>query len=253
MNMRKYIYVILMAAVCAVSSCTEDDLMVAGNDHYIYFEKFYRDAVFPGKERADSTMASFFFLADDVKELKAPLVVNMAGRLLEYDRKFKLRVVPEMTTATPDEYKLDDTYTFRAHNVSETAKNQSDTIGIRMFKSSRLGTMSHGVKLTVELVPMDDLKLGQTDRIRAVIVLTKDAIKPEWWDAEVTNNLLGSYSSRKYKLFVLNIDPQATLNAEMLAKEPYKAIQLVRKFKQWLIAHPDQAVEEGGGTMTVNV
>ena len=137
----------------------------------------------------------------------------MTGRLLEQDATFKLKVVPDMTTALPDEYKLQDTYTFRAHNVPEGAKNQSDTIAIRMFRSSRLKSMPHGVKLTVELIPMGEIQLGQTERTRAVIVLTRDAVKPEWWDTDVTNNLFGEYSSRKYKLFLLNIDKQATLNA----------------------------------------
>ena len=122
-----------------------------------------------------------------------------------------------------------------------------------MHRSARLASMPNGVRLTVELVPLGDLKLGQTERTRAVIILTRDAVKPAWWDAEITNNLFGEYSSRKYKLFLLNIDPGATLNADMLRQAPYKAILLVRKFKQWLQEHPSQAVEEDGRPMTVNV
>ena len=93
--------------------------MTFGQEHHIYFEKFYKDAAAPGKEKADSTIASFFFENDDVSEIDAKVVVNMTGRLLEQDATFKLKVVPDMTTALPDEYKLQDTYTFRAHNVPE--------------------------------------------------------------------------------------------------------------------------------------
>ena len=227
--------------------------MTFGDEHHIYFEKFYKDAAAPGLERADSTLASFFFFTDDVEELQAPLVVNMTGRLLESDVPFKLRVVPEMTTANPDEYKLDDQYVFRAHNVSEGAKNQSDTISIRMFRSARLKDMPNGVRLCVELVPMGEILLGQTERTRAVIILTRDAVRPEWWDGAVSKTLFGDYSSRKYKLFLLNIDPDATLNADMLRTQTWKAIDLVRKFKKWLAEHPEQAVEEDGSPMTVNV
>lgn len=253
--MKKYFYIILMsmAVIPMLTACSEEDLMYFGDEHHIYFEKFYKDAVAPGKERADSTLASFFFYTDDVNELEAKVVVNMTGRLLEKDEKFQLKVVPEMTTATPDEYKLDDFYTFRAHNVSEGATNQSDTIGIKMLRSARLKDLPHGVKLTVELVPMGELKLGQTERTRAVIILTRDAVKPVWWDVDVEHNLFGYYSSRKYKLFLLYIDPGATLNADMLKNQTWKAIALVQKFKAWLAEHPDQAVEEDGSPMTVNV
>lgn len=243
-----------MAAVLAMfTACQEDELQLWETDHHIYFEKFYKDAVAPGKERADSTLASFFFYTDDVNEIEAKLVVNMTGRLLENDMPFKLRVVDEMTTANSDEYTLQDQYVFRANHVNDTATNQRDTIAVKMHRSARLKDMPNGVRLTVELVPMGELKLGQTERTRAVIILTRDAVKPEWWDAEVTNNLFGEYSSKKYKLFLLYIDPGATLNADMLEKAPYKAIQLVRKFKQWLQEHPDLAVEENGEPMTVNV
>ena len=100
---------------------------------------------------------------------------------------------------------------------------------------------------------MGDVQLGQTERIRAVIILTRDAVRPEWWDADVTNNLFGEYSSRKYKLFLLYIDKKASLNEEMLKTAPYKAIQLVRRFKKWLDEHPEKAIEEDGSKMTVNV
>ena len=226
--MKKLLYLLSVVAVLGMfTACQEDELQLWGNEHHIYFEKFYKDAIAPGKERADSTLTSFFFYADEVNDLEAKLVVNMTGRLLEKDLLFKLKVVDET--------------------------NQRDTITVKMHRSARLASMPNGVRLTVELVPMGDLKLGQTERTRAVIILTRDAVKPAWWDAEISNNLFGEYSSRKYKLFLLNIDPGATLNADMLRQAPYKAILLVRKFKQWLQEHPSQAVEEDGRPMTVNV
>ena len=252
--MKKLLYLLSMTAVLGMfTACQEDELQLWGNEHHIYFEKFYKDAIAPGKERADSTLTSFFFYADEVNDLEAKLVVNMTGRLLEKDLLFKLKVVDEMTTANANEYTLQDQYVFRAHHVNDTATNQRDTITVKMHRSARLASMPNGVRLTVELVPLGDLKLGQTERTRADIILTRDAVKPAWWDDEITNNLFGEYSSRKYKLFLLNIDPGATLNADMLRQAPYKAILLVRKFKQWLQEHPSQAVEEDGRPMTVNV
>lgn len=252
MKRTKY-FIGMFAMLLTVCSCSEKDLMVFGNEHHIYFDKFYKNAAAPGKETADSTLASFFFEHDDVNEIEAKLVVHITGKLLDQDRQFALKVVPELTTAKPDEYRLADSYVFRANNVSAEAKNQSDTIAINMLRSERLKDMPHGVRLCVELIPMGDLLLGQTERTRAIINLTRDAIQPEWWDAEVTSVLLGNYSSRKYKLFLTHIDPKATLNASMLKFETYKAYELVRRFKKWLIENPEEAKEEDGSRMTVNV
>lgn len=251
--MRKLLFTLPLAAIALFSSCKEETLTTFGDDHYLYFEKYYMDEKEPGKHTADSTFASFFFLSDDVDAVDAMLQVNLAGRDLTKDETFKLRVVPEGTTANPDEYKLADTYTFRARPAAANATNRTDTVVIQMYRRARLKDMPKGVRLMVELVPMGDLQLGQTERTKAIVILTRDAIKPAWWNKEVTELLLGDYSSRKYKLFVMNIDPTASLNEKMLSDAPWKARKLVLKFKEWLGKHPDQAVEEDGSPMTVKI
>ena len=99
--MRKLFYMLPLAAIAWLSSCQEQPLTTFGDDHYIYFDKYYVDEKEPGKHTADSTFASFFFLSDDVDAVDAALLVHMAGRNLTKDETFKLRVVPEGTTATP--------------------------------------------------------------------------------------------------------------------------------------------------------
>ena len=37
--------------------------------------------------------------------------------------------------------------------------------------------MPKGVRLMVELVPLGNLQLGQTERTKAIVILTRDAIK----------------------------------------------------------------------------
>lgn len=251
--MKQLLYLLPLPAFSLLSSCQEEALKTFGDEHYIYFDKFYKNASAPGKETADSTLASFFFFTDDVNTIDVPVVVHMAGRDLAHDETFQLKMIPEMTTATANEYKLDDHYTFRARPAAEGATNRSDTIIIKMFRSARLGSMPHGVKLTVELVPMGGLRLGQTERTRAILVLTRDAIKPKWWNREVTDNLLGEYSSRKYKLFLMNVDKKAKFNGDLIRTAPHKAIELVMQFKKWLADHPAEAVEEDGSKMTVKV
>ena len=39
--MKKYIYILPLAALLACVSCQEEGLMTFGQEHHIYFEKFY--------------------------------------------------------------------------------------------------------------------------------------------------------------------------------------------------------------------
>ncbi len=250
--MNKYLYSALTLLILLFSSCKEEGIKIWEEKHHIYFEKFYKDAKF-GKEKADSILASFFFLPDEEMNLDVRLVVNITGRLLEKDQPFRLKVVNDMTTAVPEEYTLAEEYIFRANNVSADARNQSDTIKVQMHKTPRLKNLPNGVRLVVELEPLGDLELGQKDRTRAIINLNNDAIRPEWWDKEVEETLMGKFSYRKYKLFNLHIDKKRIVNGDLFKKNISKFIQLVRNFKKWLIEHPEEAVEEDGTPMTVQV
>ena len=111
-------------------------------------------------------------------------------------------------------------------------RNRNDTIAIKMNRSARLKDFPHGIRLMVELVPQGDLQLGQSERIRALVVLTRDAIKPKWWKDEVETNLLGSYSSKKYKLFVTHIRYQANLQRRLVKRNTAKSNTASEKLQE---------------------
>lgn len=47
----------------------------------------------------------------------------------------------------------------------------------------------------------------------------------------MTSNLLGDYSTKKYKLFLNEIDKKAEMSEELIREHPDKAIQLTLEFK----------------------
>ena len=203
--------------------------MVFGSDHYIYFDKFWKDASYPGTEKADSTEVTFFFVGEDENSTNAELIVVLAGRQLEHDLDFKLRVVPELTTALPEEYTLKDKYTFHARPVQEGDTRFQDTIQIQLNKSARLDTMSAGYRLVLEVVPDENVKPGQYERARSVIRIVKDPVRPEWWNSEVDIYLLGTYSATKYKLFLENVPGKgcfvAPQNRELLREAQLRRVE----------------------------
>lgn len=223
-----------------LTSCQEDPIMVFGNDHYLYFDKFWKDATYPGTEKADSTEVTFFFVDKNDNSTTADLIVAMAGRQLDHDLHFQLRVVPEMTTALPEEYTLQDQYTFRALPVKEGDTRFQDTIHIQLNKSARLDTMENGYRLVLEIVPNEEVKVGQTERIRSIIHIMKDPVRPDWWTEEVVVYLLGTYSATKYKLFLENIPGAYDMDQDMIENHPDEARKLALEFKKWLQEHPSE-------------
>ena len=233
------------------SACTEQDIEHFGERHEVYFYKYFMDEEAPGTAKADSTDVTFFFAKPTDDHVMAEIVVALAGRPLTKDLHFGLKVVKDMTTATPDEYVLENSYTFRARPIPAGASLILDTIQIRMNRSARLNDLEEGIRLVVEIVPSDELQVGQFERSKAVIHLTKDAVKPEWWTLEVSAGLLGNYSSLKYKTFLENIPGAYSLDGNMIKSAPDEAIKLVKLFKQWLAENP--TVDENGLPMSVEV
>lgn len=236
--MKRYILLLAIIGIVLFSACNEQDIEPFGDRHEVYFLKYYMDEKAPGTAKADSTDVTFFFAKPTDDHVMAELVVVLAGRPITEDLHFGLKVVNEMTTATPDEYTLEDVYTFRARSIPGDAEMIQDTILIRMNKSQRLSDLKDGVRLVVEVVPTNDVHAGQYERSRAVIHLTKDAVRPLWWTKEVEAYLLGSYSSLKYKTFLENVPGAYDLNGAMIEAHPDEALKLVRAFKAWLAENP---------------
>lgn len=141
------------------SACTEQDIEPFGERHEVYFYKYFMDEEAPGTAKADSTDVTFFFAKPTDDHVMAEIVVALAGRPLTKDLHFGLKVVKDMTTATPDEYVLENSYTFRARPIPAGASLILDTIQIRMNRSARLNDLEEGIRLVVEIVPSDELQV----------------------------------------------------------------------------------------------
>lgn len=251
--MKKYLFPIIILLAVSIGSCDKKEVLLFNGSHEIYFQKFYMNAIAPGREQADSTTMSFFFYPDGTSDVLVPLTVNLSGPLLTSDVRFGLKVVPELTTATPDEYTLDPSYTFRAQEVPEGVKTVTDIIQIKMHRSTRLAQMPAGVRLVVELIPGETVGLGQAERVRATIILTTRAIRPAWWTEDIERTLFGKYTEKKYKYFLNEIDKNAEMSEELIRNRPDQAIKLVMQFKTWLLEQNPPIYEEDGSLMEVGV
>ena len=242
--------IVLAMMIPLLFACEEQKVEIFNGGNAIYFDKFYTDAIYPGLESADSTVVSFFFYPDDVREVQAPLLVNLMGGSLQSDMTFQLKVVEDATTANPDEYKLADQYVFEARPDSVYETLIQEYFYIDMFKSDRLRNGEvESVCLVVELVPGEGVGLGQLERRKAKIILTTKTTVPTWWDSNVEETLLGRYTDKKYKTFLNAVEGASDIDEEMIQGQPDKVIQLVMKFKVWLAQNP--TMDEDGRPMEV--
>ncbi|KIO44217.1 MULTISPECIES: DUF4843 domain-containing protein [Sanguibacteroides] len=249
--MKKHLFSLFLSIAIGFYACSEQETILFQGIHEIYFQKFYVNEVYPGTAEADSTELSFFFYPSGTQEIYAGLTVNLSGMLLTSDIQFGLKVVPGETTANPDEYDLDDSYTFHANTTGENATEILDTIRVKLLRSDRLDELPDGVRLVVELVPTDKVLLGQLERRRAKIIIKAAAVKPDWWTQEVEINLLGTYSQKKYKLFLDHADKKLEMSADLIKDHPDRAIRLAMLFKQWLNEQNPAITEDNGTLMSV--
>ncbi len=238
--MRKKIFLPFVLGIVFGIGCSEEDIKVFHGERQVFFENFYMNALSPGTEEADTTMTSFFLVGENENEMRVELVVLLSGDVPEQDLTFGLRAVPEGTTAEAEEYALDDHYVFHARPVTENMEDLRDTIEVTLKRSARLEELAEkGLQLEVELVPSEDVGLGQFERRRAVIVWTNVLAQPDWWDYEVTYMLLGEYSYDKYRLFLEVVPEAADIDETMISERPSQVISMVSEFRQWLIDHLD--------------
>ena len=135
---------------------------------------------------------------------------------------------------------MQDKYTFHARPVQEGDTRFQDTIHIQLNKSARLDEMPEGYRLVLEIVPDEQVKVGQYERSRSIIRIVKDPVRPAWWNSEVDIYLLGTYSATKYKLFLENVPGAGELDGEMIEQRPDEARKLVLEFKKWLMENPSE-------------
>jgi len=245
------------------NSCKTEEVPIFNEENRVYFENFYMDAFAPGKEEASVNSNSFFFYPTGTKTMTIPVTVILSGKKLESDKTFRVKVVnkedvdleldEEYTTANPSEYTLEPSYTFHANTITEESIDIRDVFNVTINYSDRLDSNPDGYKLVIELVPTEGMGVGQYERRRAVIVFSKNPSKPKWWDDEVTDNLLGEFSVKKFKLFLTHADVNSFVNKKSIEETPGKVKEIVFTFKSWLANQASPILEEDGTEMTLNV
>lgn len=196
--MKNYIFA-LFACVLALCSCSEEGVgLFDTSKHYLYIKAM------EGQEK-DSVFMSFKHHVNlDKYEVKFP--VHLLGQKLDADKKFKLEIIDDETSARAEEYELNLEPVFHAGVWT-------DTIRFFVKKTPRLDNES--VRLTFRLIPNENFLVADymgvdTDpyfgklraSFKASVTFNNRISQPGWWDEDMTARMLGEYSDIKYERFI---------------------------------------------------
>ena len=211
-NILSIIFFLAFVALAAVQSCNVQEVEVfSGNDNYVYFKRYIKDHE-GNNVRVDTAMMSFSHHYG-VTEFTQNYYLGFVGHLPEKDMEYKVEVVADKTTATPDQYSLPERLLFRKGQTE-------DTLHVTVYKE-KLADGDERV-LRLRLVESDDLKVAfgsPSDSYTDIQLRFNNKIsKPLWWDTNIAGVFFGEYSYKKY-VTIIEANPGFTTIEGMSSAE----------------------------------
>ena len=227
--MKNKILIILALALLSIGCDKREIPTYNTGRHYIEFEN----------ATVDSTIFTFIYHPYD-EYYDLPVAVKIAGQDADRDLTYKIYVDEELSTAETKHYTLPEKTVIRQGFYH-------DTCYIRLNKTSDLD--SKKVRLVIRLETTSDLAVGKLENSVAIIQFSNTVDRPEWWDSNVEQYYLGTYSQKKFVLFLQVTEADLT-GASDSEKRAYAL-----EFKQYLIDHrgEPETIDENGQPMTVPV
>ena len=227
-------YLILILAMVAIfGACSEDKFTTYDSERYVYFTKGIT---------ADSITESFFFYPNQNTHDIA-LELAFSGMPVLENMTYRVEVDEELTTAikgTDFDFDPDQTW--------ESGKER-DTLVVKLLKTAKLENQM--IRVVLKIVSTTDFAVGPTLKIRSQrIVFTSQAIAPTWWNQDITEYYLGTYSDAKYAKFI-----EVTGESDMTGQGPTGLRYYALKLKYHLIdmKNAGTPVMDGNIEMTVPI
>lgn len=220
--MKKYILLVLLAS--AFFACNRDDIEAYESGRFLYI---------PDSLEMNSAFVSFkHHLGKD--SYKVPFIVRMIGSVSTENLPYEIEVIDSLTTAAPEDYSW-------TAPVFGAGRNR-DTLWLEIHNTAHLNTET--VRLEVRLVENENFRIGYYDRLTAGVSFNNQMSQPLWWDENITNLFLGTYSEEKYLAFY------ACTGVSDLTDLPFWRLrQLTLEFRAYIEKHG--LTEKNGEPMTV--
>ncbi len=151
----------------------------------------------------DSIVYSFAFHPDvEIGEIEIP--VEIMGPMMDYDRAYRYEIDPRSTAREGIDYQ-------KLSLVGKIASKQvKDTIRIKVIKNEDM--LGQAYSLFIRLVPAEDFIIGIEERNLAKVYMSDILTRPKWWDEWYEDNVMGTYSDKKYR-YLIEITGESDLEA----------------------------------------
>ncbi len=173
---------LILGIFCLFSACEREHIMTYGDDAYVQFTS----------NVADSVEFSFTFYPNR-DTIEYGLDVKLVGHPANKEREYKVVVVEDYTTAASKHYILPERCVVKENEVESK-------IALRLVKTPDL--QATPVRLALRLEPTRDLNVGETSCAARIIWINDKISRPGWWNSAIQNSYLGTYSDKKYRLFI---------------------------------------------------
>ncbi len=194
----------LLGTMLLFVSCDKDIDSFEEQNHFVYFDMPYMLDEYGRKttQRADSISYSFELDDISVTSYTFKIPVNAISLAADKDRKYKVEVVADETTATDSDWDK----TSIANTVLK-AGEVFDTLNVKVFRTESLRT--EWKHITFRIVENEEFGVGYNNLLKAKISFSDQLEVPEWWPN--WQRYFGDFCREKYlkwrEIYYLGADP----------------------------------------------
>lgn len=229
--MKTIIYGMLAVTGLLFCSCEKGLEPYSGTD-YIRFTA----------ESAKDSVDYCFGLAGKTDKDVIGIEVKITGEVCDYDRDFTVQVNPRSTAREGVHFKIDsDKHCIGANRIT-------DTLWLEVVNTPEL--KNECLYLQLDLVEDQHFRLCFPESNSCKVYLTDKVVKPEWWDDWHETDGLGTYSEKKYQLFI-QVSGVADLGETMAFPEKRAAILRFKYYLAEEAAKGRTVADENGQPMRV--
>ncbi len=191
-------YITFLVLILSLASCDQSIDYLYKEKSRIQFKYYTLDY---NKNMVPMTKSTFSFgmLPDAIESDTAKIVVEFLGTPSDVDRKYKVKVFPDSTTAVAGvNYKaIESEQTFKAGKFKDTLRIVVYRKGLSTsFKNPQ------DLRIALDLEPSEDFDLGMKDGLRTFLYINNYLSEPEWWKSSLVSDYVGFYHPKKWKILI---------------------------------------------------
>lgn len=208
-----------LAALSVMTSCNKEIEGYSSDTNFVYFDMPYVLDQYGRETTEREEQMTYSFELDDasVTSHTFKIPVNASSIPTGQDRRYKVEVIAEETTATAEDWDADC-----LNNTVIKAGSVFDTLYVKVNRTASL--RSEWKTIAFRIVPNEEFEVGYANLLTAKVTFSDQVEEPSWWPN--WQRYFGEYSREKFvkwrEIYYYGADPNTeTLGGPGLGKPLY--------------------------------